>query len=100
MAERIFKAVAAPQMFLFAPLIPAGASLGLWAVLMMFSQVIFGGGANPLWFIMGAFTSHIALIVLGFKEPHLSTVMQARGQSMRPTTNLISAKGFRNKYVP
>lgn len=100
MPERIFKAVAMPPNVMFAPMVPAAANMGLWSLLMMFSQVVFAGTASPLLFIIGAIVSHIGLILWGFKEPHLSTVMQARGQSMRSTKNLKPTKDFKSKYVP
>ncbi len=100
MAERVFKAVAAPPMFLFAPLLPAAASMGLWAVLMMFSQVIIPGGINPLLFIIGGIISHIGLVYFGFKEPHLSTIVQARGQSLKATKSLVKVKEFKTFYAP
>ena len=53
---------------------------------------------NPLAFIVSIVLAHGALVVAGQKEPHLSTMMQAFGQTYKRTTNLYAVKG--NKFEP
>ncbi len=96
MRDYILKAVAQPPKFLFAPFVPAIINLGI-----QFPMLFMGIGVadmNPLAFIVSIVLAHGALIVAGQKEPHLSTMMQAYGQTYKRTTNLYAVKG--NKFEP
>ncbi len=96
MREEILKAVAQPPKVLWAPLIPAIINLGV-----QFPAMFMGiglGGINPMIFIVSIIGAHIALIAAGIKEPHLSTMLQAYGQTYKKTTNLYAESG--NKFVP
>jgi len=53
---------------------------------------------NPLIFIATTALGHIAVIALGAKDPHMSTMIQAFGQSRHISTNLYKCKG--NKFAP
>ena len=98
MPERVLHAVANPATFLFAPMKPAIASLG-----MHFAAMMLAVGAldiNPLLFIVAAVASHIGIIMWGFKEPHLERVLQARGMGYKATRNMAGKKTYRQKYTP
>ena len=86
MREDILKAVAAPAVI----------NLGI-----QFPMLFMGIGVanmNPLFFIVSILLAHAALVVGGIKEPHLSTMMQAYGQTHKVSTNLYAVKG--NKFEP
>lgn len=96
MREEILKAVAQPPKILMAPMVPALINLGVQFPVMFMGMGI--GGANPLYFVVCILIAHAVLIGLGIKEPHLSTMLQAYGQTYRKTTNLYAVKG--NKFEP
>lgn len=96
MREEILKAVAQPPKVLWAPMVPAIINLGI-----QFPMLFIGIGVadvNPLFFVSTIIISHIALIFAGIKEPHLSTMIQAYGQTNIKTTNLYSVQG--SKFEP
>ena len=96
MREEILKAVAQPPKFLFAPMVPAIINLGI-----QFQMLFMGIGVadvNPLFFIMTILGAHTALVIAGIKEPHLSTMMQAYGQTNKISHNLYAVQG--NKFEP
>ena len=96
MREEILKAVAQPPKVLWAPMIPAIINLGI-----QFPMMFMGIGVanmNPLFFITMIIMSHAALCMAGFKEPHLSTMLQAYGQTYMKTTSLYQVIG--NKFEP
>lgn len=96
MREEILKAVAQPPKILWAPMVPALINLGVQFPMMFIGMGI--GGANPLYFVACIIIAHAALVALGFREPHLSTMLQAYGQTYKKTTNLYVVKG--NKFEP
>lgn len=96
MREEILKAVAAPPKVLWAPMVPSLINLGVQFPMMFMGMGI--GDLNPLYFVFCIIVAHIILIVLGIKEPHLSTMLQGYGQTYRKTVNLYSVKG--NKFAP
>ena len=53
---------------------------------------------NPLFFVFSIVAAHGALVVAGFKEPHLSTMLQAYGQTNKISKNLYAVEG--NKFEP
>lgn len=96
MREEILKAVAQPPKVLWAPMVPAAINLGI-----QFPVMFMGIGVahlNPLIFVTMIIGSHIALIFAGLREPHLSTMLQAYGQTYKPTTNLYTVRGC--KFAP
>jgi len=98
MPSRILNAVAAPPKMLFVPVQAAGGNMVFHVTIMMLFQSIFTT-INPLIFLLSAVIGHILLIIWGFKEPHMSTLIQARGKSMRRSKNLIKPKGYRSRYA-
>lgn len=96
MREEILRAVAQPPKILWAPMVPALVNLGVQFPMMFIGMGI--GGLNPLYFVACIIAAHAVLVGLGIKEPHLSTMMQAYGQTYRKTTNLYAVKG--NKFTP
>ena len=96
MREEILKAVAQPPKVLWAPMVPAIINLGI-----QFPFMFMGIGVadiNPLYFVTCILLSHAALVFAGIKEPHLSTMMQAYGQTYIHTRNLYEVVG--NKFAP
>ena len=51
------------------------------------------GDVNPLLFVFSIVLVHGAVVLAGTKEPHLSTMIQAFGQTRKVTTNLYVEKG-------
>lgn len=96
MREEILKAVAQPPKFLFAPMVPSIINLGV-----QFPMLFMGIGvadANPLLFVTSILIVHAALVYAGIKEPHLSTMLQAYGQTNKISNNLYEVQG--NKFEP
>lgn len=96
MREEILKAVAQPPKVLWAPMVPALINLGVQFPMMFMGMGV--GAANPLYFVTTIIIGHLVLIAYGIKEPHLSTMLQAYGQTYMKTTNLYGVKG--NKFEP
>ena len=96
MREEILKAVAQPPKVLWAPMVPAIINLGV-----QFPVMFMGIGLanmNPMFFIFSIIGVHMGLIAAGIREPHLSTMLQAYGQTYIQTTNLYAVTG--NKFAP
>ena len=96
MREEILKAVAQPPKVLWAPMVPAIINLGI-----QFPFMFMGIGVadvNPLYFVVCIIMSHVALVFAGIREPHLSTMMQAYGQTYIKTSNLYEVVG--SKFAP
>ena len=92
----ILKAVANPPKILWGPFLPVLLNLGIQFPLMfMFMGT---AGVNPLWFMATLLSGHIFAVVLGVKEPHICSIIQAFGPISKKTTNLYSVKG--NKFAP
>ena len=96
MREMILKAVANPPKILWGPFLPTLLNLGIQFPIMFRCLGVWN--LNPLIFIATTALGHIAVIVLGTKDPHISTMIQAFGQSRHISTNLYKCKG--NKFAP
>ncbi len=96
MREMILKAVANPPKILWGPFLPVLLNLGLQFPFMFMAIGLFD--MNPIFFLLSILIVHIIIISLGLKEPHLSTMLQAYGQTYRRTTNLYKVKG--TKFAP
>jgi uncharacterized protein YacL len=103
MREKVLKAVASPPKFLWAPYLLAAVSLGInfalyiFATLIMLAVTNFESIPNPVWLILSIVICHLSIAAAAKKEPHLSTVIQARLR-LSKTKNLVKTKG--NKYLP
>lgn len=96
MREEILKAVAQPPKVLWAPMVPAIINLGIQFPFMFMGIGI--ADVNPLYFVSCIIMSHVALVFAGLKEPHLSSMMQAYGQTYINSRNLYEVIG--NKFAP
>ncbi len=96
MREELLKAVAQPPKVLWAPMVPAIINLGIQFPVMFMAMGV--ADLNPLFFIVLIIMGHVALVFAGLKEPHLSRMLQAYGQTYIKTTNLYPVKG--SKFEP
>ena len=96
MREMILKAVANPPKILWGPFLPTLLNLGLQFPIMFMSMGMWN--LNPIIFIATIAIGHIIVIVMGTKDPHISTMIQAYGQCRRISNNLYKCKG--NKFAP
>ena len=96
MREPILKAVASPPKILWGPFLPVLLNLGLQFPVMFTSIGAFD--VNPLLFVITILSVHSGIILWGTKEPHISNMIQAFGQTYRVTNNLYKTKG--NKFAP
>jgi len=96
MREPVLKAVASPPKILWGPFFPGLLYLGGW-----FSRLFVSIGAfeiNPIIFVASILLVHGIIVLWGTKEPHISSMIQAFGQTYRVTKNLYKTKG--NKFAP
>lgn len=96
MRAAILKAVANPPKIIWAPVLPALINLGFQFPMMFITIGV--GDVNPLLFVISIVSVHVGIILLGNKEPHISRMIQAFGQTNRTSKNLYKEKG--NKFVP
>ncbi|MFV0627068.1 MAG: hypothetical protein ACK5N8_06955 [Alphaproteobacteria bacterium] len=96
MREPILKAVANPPKILWGPFLPTLLNLGLQFPLMFIS--IAAIDINPLLFVMSIILVHLSIVAWGTREPHISNMIQAYGQTRVSTNNLYKEKG--NKFAP
>ncbi len=96
MREELLKAVAQPPRVLWAPMVPAIINLGIQFPVMFMAMGV--ADLHPLFFIVLIIAGHVALIIAGQKEPHLSNMLRAYGQTYIKTTNLYPVKG--SKFEP
>ena len=96
MREELLKAVAQPPRVLWAPMVPAIINLGIQFPVMFMAMGV--ADLNPLFFIVLIIAGHVALIIAGQKEPHLSNMLRSYGQTYIKTTNLYPVKG--SKFEP
>ncbi len=96
MREPVLKAVANPPKILWGPFLLVLLNLGLQFPIMFVAIGAFE--LNPIIFVISILLTHLVVIFWGTKEPHISTMIQAYGQTYRITKNLYKAKG--NKFAP
>ena len=97
MKEPILKAVAMPPRVFWAPMIPAIANFSVQIPIIFIWIGLFQG--NPIWGIWTVLTVHLIIVIYSAKEPHLSHMMLAWGQSGPTSTRSIyPQKG--NKFAP
>ena len=86
MRDMVLKAVAQPPKIFWGPVLPVVLNMGLQFPLMFMAMGIWN--INPLMLI----------VLAGAKDPHLSAMIQAFGQTNLTSKNLYSEKG--NKFEP
>lgn len=96
MRDMILKAVAQPPKIFWGPVLPVVLNVGLQFPFMFMAIGI--GDINPLAFIFSILLAHGAIVFAGVKEPHLSAMIQAFGQTNLVSKNLYREKG--NKFEP
>jgi len=94
---RIFLAVANPKQFLFAPFEMAIVSLIMSLATMILCIGVFG--LTPFWAMIPLVGGHALLVVLGTRNPHLTTTLQATGKYPSRRSNRIAIKSG-VKYIP
>lgn len=92
----ILKAVANPPTILWGPFLPVMINLAVQFPFMFMAIGIFG--MNPLVFLTSIVVVHTLLVMYGAKEPHISQMLQAYGETHRVSKNLYKVKG--NKFEP
>ncbi len=96
MRDMVLKAVAQPPKIFWGPVLPVVLNLGLQFPLMFMAMGVWN--INPLMFVFSILTAHGFVVFLGVKDPHLSAMIQAFGQTNFVSKNLYSEKG--NKFEP
>ena len=96
MREPILKAVANPPKIFWGPVLPVMMNLGIQFPIMFMFMGTFD--VNPLWFIVSIVLMHIVIVALGARDPHMSAMIQAFGDSRHKSTNVYKEKG--DKFVP
>ena len=96
MRDMILKAVAQPPKLFWAPVLPAAVNAGLQMPMMFIGIGI--GDINPLLFVTTIVLSHMVIMAAGVREPHLSAMIQAFGQTNKVSKNLYKERG--NKFEP
>jgi len=96
MRDIILKAVANPPKLFWGPVLPTALNAGLQIPFMFMGIGIWD--TNPLIFIITIVLGHLIVVALGAKDPHLSGMIQAFGQTNFPSTNLYKVKG--RKFEP
>ena len=83
---KIYRPVSMPQKFAGAPLLPAVFSL-CFAVLSFLFLIFYDFGLSNLLVVLGflasIFAGHMALIMLGSKEPHMTSLIQTMRYSLQ-----------------
>ena len=92
----ILKAVAQPPKLFWGPVLPTIINAGIQVPVMFMAVGI--GNVNPLLFALSIVTCHLFIVAAGVKEPHLSTMIQAFGQTNKVSKNLYAERG--NKFEP
>jgi type IV secretory pathway VirB3-like protein len=96
MKSIIFKALALPSTFLFAPFKLAIINIALFSVIFIFGTVYLQ--LNPIFAFIVLMIGHIVAITIGHKEPHIDTLILAASKRYPRTRNLIRVEG--NKFLP
>lgn len=96
MRDIILKAVANPPKLFWGPVLPTAINAGLQIPFMFMAVGIWQ--MNPLIFIITIVLGHLVVVALGTKDPHLSGMLQAFGNTNMPSVNLYKVKG--RKFEP
>lgn len=94
---RILLAVANPKQFLFAPFEMAIVSMVLSIAMMLLCIAVLG--LTPFWAMIPLVGGHALLVILGTRNPHLTTTLRATGKYPGRRANRVGMKtGV--KYTP
>lgn len=96
MRAMILKAVANPPKILWGPFLPTLVNLAIQFPFMFMSIGVLD--VNPIIFLFSIVFVHVGIILYGAKEPHISSMIQAYGQTHIVSKNLYKVKG--NKFEP
>ncbi|MBN2676258.1 MAG: hypothetical protein JXR30_03340 [Alphaproteobacteria bacterium] len=96
MREPIYKAVASPPTFLWAPLQLAILNLVFNFAIMAIVMGVTLGSVNPLIFTASITFFHLMLIYMHRKDPHMATILRNMGFVRKKTIRLDSGDG--NKF--
>jgi len=96
MKDMILKAVAQPPKLFWGPVLPTAINAGIQVPMMFMAVGI--ADVNPLLFVISIVCCHAAIVAAGAKEPHLSTMIQAFGQTNKVSKNMYPERG--NKFEP
>ena len=91
MRDMVLKAVAQPPKLFWGPVLPTAINAGIQVPMMFMAVGI--ADINPLLFVISIVSCHLAIVAAGVKEPHLSTMVQAFGQTNKVSTNLYQERG-------
>ncbi len=93
MREEIYRNVAMPPTFLFAPQMASIANIALQMTAMFMTFAMFQ--VNFLWFVLSIFITHAVIASYSIKEPHIDKIMISFGKIPHNSTNMYSAKGVK-----
>lgn len=96
MRDMILKAVAQPPKLFWGPVLPTAINFGIQTPMMFMAVGV--ADINPLLFVLSIIICHAIIVGYGVREPHLSTMIQAFGQTNKVSTNLYKERG--NKFEP
>ena len=96
MRDMVLKAVAQPPKIFWGPVLPVILNLGIQFPMMFMAMGIWS--INPLMFVISILLTHAMVVFAGTKDPHLSAMIQAFGQTNVVSRNIYSEKG--NKFEP
>ena len=96
MRDIILKAVANPPKLFWGPVLPTALNAGIQIPFRFMGIGIWQ--VNPLIFIVTIVLGHLVVVALGTKDPHISGMLQAFGQTNVVPQNLYKVKG--HKFEP
>ena len=96
MRDMILKAVAQPPKLFWGPVVPTAINFGIQTPMMF--MAVGAADINPLVFVISIVICHLIIVGYGVREPHLSTMIQAFGQTNKVSKNLYKEGG--NKFEP
>ncbi len=93
MKEEIYRNVAMPATFLWAPQIIAIMNLTLQMTVMFMVFAIFK--VNFLWFFISILAGHFVAASYGMREPHVDKMLMSLGKVPMSSTNMYRSKGVK-----
>ncbi len=93
MRDDLFRNVAMPPTFLWAPQIAAIANMSLQMTVMFIVFALFQ--INFLVFVASIAICHFIIASYGFQEPHIDNMFKSLGKSPKFSKNMYSTKGVK-----